>query len=82
MWKWLSPLLISFTIAACLSPSEPTPEGLWAVSADGQTASVRAWCFLNDNEPDPPDWQLSGKPYLIKQLSWYLRNPLQNFGRT
>ena len=95
MWKWLSPLLISFTIAACLSPSEPTPEGVWVVSADGQTASVSgrveqliwkklnpAWWFLNDNEPDPPDWQLSGKPYLIKQLSWYLRNPLQNFGRT
>jgi hypothetical protein len=40
MWKWLSPLLISFTIAACLSPSEPTPEGVWVVSADGQTASV------------------------------------------
>jgi hypothetical protein len=22
-----------------------------------------------------------GKPYVIRQLSWYLRNPLQNFGK-
>ena len=38
------------------------------------------WWFLNDDEPDPPDWQLPGKSYLIRQLSWYARNPLQNFG--
>jgi hypothetical protein len=87
-------LLAFFTIAACLSPGEPAQQGTWAVSADGQIASVSGrvaqpiwkklnpvWWFLNDNEPDPPDWQLPGKPYLIRQLSWYLRNPLQNFGR-
>jgi hypothetical protein len=64
------------------------------VSADGQTASVTGrtkqpiwnkinpvWWFLNDVEPDPPDWQLPGQPYLIRQISWYVRNPLQNFGR-
>ena len=79
---------------ACLTRTEPSPPGTWAVSADGQTASVTGrvtqpvwkklnpvWWFLNDDEPDPPDWQLPGKPYLIRQLSWYVRNPLQNFGR-
>jgi hypothetical protein len=25
--------------------------------------------------------QLPGKPFIIRQLSWYLRNPLQNFGK-
>lgn len=39
------------------------------------------WWFLNDDEPDPPEWQLPGKPFVIRQLSWYLRNPLQNFGK-
>jgi hypothetical protein len=39
------------------------------------------WWFLNDDEPDPPDWQLPGKPFVIRQLSWYLRNPLHNFGK-
>ena len=39
------------------------------------------WWFLNDDEPDPPDWQLPGKPFIIRQLSWYLRNPLHNFGK-
>jgi hypothetical protein len=95
MWGWLFlPLLGLLTIAACL-PSEPPPtQGTWVISADDQTASVSGriaqpiwkklnpvWWLLNDNEPDPPDWQLPGKPYLIRQLSWYLRNPLQNFGR-
>jgi hypothetical protein len=37
--------------------------------------------LLNDDEPDPPDWQLPGKPFIIRQLSWYLRNPLHNFGK-
>jgi hypothetical protein len=39
------------------------------------------WWLLNDDEPDPPDWQLPGKPYVIRQLSWYARNPFQNFGK-
>jgi hypothetical protein len=39
------------------------------------------WWFLNDDEPDPPSWQLPGKPYLVRQLSWYARNPLHNFGK-
>jgi hypothetical protein len=91
-WVVLS-LLVLFSIAACL-PSDPLPQGAWVMSADDQIASVSGrvvqplwkklnpvWWLLNENEPDPPDWQLPGKPYLIRQLSWYLRNPLQNFGR-
>jgi len=39
------------------------------------------WWFLNDDEPDPPEWQLPGKPFVLRQLSWYLRNPLHNFGK-
>jgi hypothetical protein len=94
MSKWLLSLLVLFTIAACLAPAEPTPPGTWVLGADDQTASVSGrvelpiwkklnpvWWFLNDYEPDPPDWQLPGKPFLIRQLSWYARNPLQNFGR-
>ena len=94
MRKWLLSSLVLLAIAACLSPSEPTPRGTWVVSDDGGTASVSGrrqqpawkklnpvWWFLNDDEPDPPDWQLPGKPYLIRQLSWYVRNPMQNFGR-
>ena len=94
MLKWLLSSLVLFTIAACLAPEQTTPKGVWVVSADDQTASVSGrvtqqiwkklnpvWWFLNDDEPDPPDWQLPGKPYLIRQLSWYARNPLQNFGK-
>src|SRR5262245_11840247 len=94
MSKWLLSLLLLLSVAACLTSSESLPNGTWVVSADGQTASVNGrversiwkklnpvWWLLNDDEPDPPDWQLPGKPYLIRQLSWYLRNPLQNFGR-
>lgn len=32
------------------------------------------WWFGNDREPDPPPWYTGGR------FSWYLRNPLQNFG--
>jgi hypothetical protein len=94
MFKWPLGLLLLSAIAACLSPEETRPKGIWVASADAQTASVSGrmtqpvwkklnpvWWFLNDDEPDPPDWQLPGKPYLIRQLSWYARNPLQNFGR-
>jgi hypothetical protein len=94
MSKWLPFLLVLFAIAACFSPGRPSPREIWAVSGDGQTASVTGrveqpiykklnpiWWFLNDDEPDPPDWHLSGKPYLVRQLSWYKRNPLQNFGK-
>jgi hypothetical protein len=94
MWKWLFSLLLLLSIAACFTPAQPAPTVSWVISADGQTASVSGrealpiwrklnpvWWFLNDDEPDPPDWQLPGKPYLIRQLSWYARNPLQNFGK-
>jgi hypothetical protein len=94
MSKWLLSLPVLCTIAIWLTPEQITPRGTWVASADAQTASVSGrvaqptwkklnpvWWFLNDDEPDPPDWQLPGKPYLIRQLSWYARNPLQNFGR-
>jgi hypothetical protein len=94
MSKWLLSLPVLCTIAIWLTPEQATPKGTWVASADAQTASVSGrvaqptwkklnpvWWLLNDDEPDPPDWQLPGKPYLIRQLSWYARNPLQNFGR-
>jgi hypothetical protein len=94
MSKGLLVLLVVFAIVACLSPRQPTSSETWIVSDDGQIASVTGrveqpiwkklnpvWWFLNEDEPDPPEWQLPGKPYLIRQLSWYARNPLQNFGK-
>ena len=94
MSKWLLSLPVLCTIAIWLTPEQAAPKGTWVASADAQTASVSGrvaqptwkklnpvWWFLNDDEPDPPDWQLPGKPYLIRQLSWYARNPLQKFGR-
>jgi hypothetical protein len=92
MSKWLIVLLLWCMVASCLVPERISGE-TWVISADLQAASVSGrieqpiwtklnpvWWFLNDDEPDPPDWQLPGKPYLIRQLSWYARNPLQNFG--
>ena len=92
MSKWLLCLFLWCLVAFNLAP-ERTPRETWIISADLQTASVSGrveqsiwnklnplWWFLNDDEPDPPGWQLPGKPYLIRQLSWYGRNPLQNFG--
>src|SRR5947208_8032655 len=92
MPKWLFLLPMWCMGASYLAP-ERIPGETWIISADHQTASVSGrveqpiwnklnpvWWFLNDDEPDPPDWQLPGKPYLIRQLSWYARNPFQNFG--
>jgi hypothetical protein len=93
MSKWLIPLLF-FSVLANFDSDRPAPSESWDVSADGQTASVTGrterpiwkklnpvWWFLNEDEPDPPEWQLPGKPYLVRQLSWYARNPFQNFGK-
>jgi hypothetical protein len=92
MSKWFLCLFLWCMVAFNLAP-ERTARETWIISADLQTASVSGrveqsiwnklnplWWFLNDDEPDPPFWQLPGKPYLIRQVSWYLRNPLQNFG--
>jgi hypothetical protein len=89
----LSPLLLCSVVIIWL-PDRPTVTETWIVSPDGRTASVSGrvrqsiwkrlnpvWWFLNVDEPDPPDWQLPGKPFIIRQLSWYLRNPLHNFGK-
>jgi hypothetical protein len=38
------------------------------------------WWLMNDAEPRPPDWYLPQRLPLLRLLSWYLRNPLQNFG--
>lgn len=94
MSRWLAFSILLFTVAACLAPDRQKPTETWEISADAETASVTGrvqqpiwkklnpvWWLLNDDEPDPPDWQLPGKPYLIRQLSWYARNPLQNFGK-
>jgi hypothetical protein len=94
MLKWFMPLLLFFSIVTISVPARPVSREAWIISPDGRTASVTGrvrqpiwkklnpvWWFLNDDEPDPPDWQLPGKPYIIRQLSWYVRNPLQNFGK-
>jgi len=87
-------LLLFYSIVTISLPVRPTPTETWAISPDGRTASVTGrvrqpiwiklnpvWWFLNDDEPDPPEWQLPGKPFVLRQLSWYLRNPLHNFGK-
>jgi hypothetical protein len=92
--KWLPLILLFWSLVTISGPERPRPPESWTISPDGQTASVSGriqqplfkklnplWWFLNDDEPDPPEWQLPGKPYLIRQLSWYARNPFQNFGR-
>ena len=94
MLKWFLSLLLFYSIVTISLPARPTPTETWIISPDGRTASVSGrvrqpiwirlnpvWWFLNDDEPDPPDWQLPGKPFIIRQLSWYLRNPLHNFGK-
>jgi hypothetical protein len=87
-------LLVMWSVLTNLGPERPLSSESWVVSSDGQTGSVTGrvqhsvwkkmsplWWFLNDDEPDPPEWQLPGKPFFIRQLSWYGRNPLQNFGK-
>ncbi len=39
------------------------------------------WWFGNDEEPDPPDWYKPGQLKFWRYISWYMRNPLMNFGR-
>jgi hypothetical protein len=93
--KWVFPSLLFFSVIMVgLGPMRLPSTESWIISSDGQSASISGripqpiwnklnpvWWFLNDDEPDPPDWQLPGKPYLLRQLSWYVRNPLQNFGK-
>jgi len=94
MWKWFIALSLFFSILAICAPASSVSRETWIISSDGQTASVRGrvkqplwkklnpiWWLLNDEEPDPPDWQLPGKPFIVRQLSWYARNPFQNFGK-
>jgi len=38
------------------------------------------WWFMNDQEPNPPPWYLPRRNAPLRAISWYLRNPLQNFG--
>lgn len=94
MLKWFMPLLVVYSIVTISLHARQVSSETWIISNDGQAASVTGrvrqpfwiklnpiWWFLNDDEPDPPDWQLPGKPFIIRQVSWYLRNPLQNFGK-
>lgn len=37
------------------------------------------WWFMNDPEPNPPDWYLPGSSTWKRYLFWYIRNPLTNF---
>src|SRR5262249_2721855 len=79
--KWLLCLFLWCMVAFNLAPERARRE-TWIISPDLQTASVSGrveqsiwnkltplWWFLNDDEPDPPFWQLPGKPYLVRQLS-------------
>ena len=38
------------------------------------------WWILNEYEPMPPDWYHPGQHFLLRLLSWYVRNPFQNAG--
>ena len=92
--KWFMPLLLVYSVVTISVHARQVSRETWVISSDGQAAFVTGrvrqplwiklnpiWWFLNDDEPDPPDWQLRGKPFIIRQLSWYLRNPLHNFGK-
>ena len=94
MLKWFMVFLLFCLVVSISVPARPAAIETWIIGPDGRTASVTGrvsqpiwkklnpvWWFLNDDEPDPPDWQLPGKPFIIRQLSWYLRNPLHNFGK-
>lgn len=39
------------------------------------------WWFMNDDDPSAPGWYMIDKPQWIRNVAWYMRNPLQNFGR-
>jgi hypothetical protein len=93
MLKWFISLLLIYSIVTISLHTPPVSKETWIISPDGRTASVTGrvrqpiwiklnliWWFLNDDESDPPDWQLPGKPFIIRQLSWYMRNPLHNLG--
>jgi hypothetical protein len=38
------------------------------------------WWFLNECESTPPVWYNPKQNFLLRLLSWYLRNPFQNAG--
>lgn len=70
--------------------SETYMDEQWKVSDDGRTATVTGrrrrdhkwsfkWFWQNDLEPEPPFDYLPDDKH--RQLKWYVRNPLQNFGR-
>lgn len=67
---------------------------IWTESADGRSATVTGrepqpwrkkinpiWWFLNDEEPMAGPEYLAGLPDWLRVAGWYLRNPLQNFGK-
>jgi hypothetical protein len=83
MLKWFISLLLIYSIVTISLHTPPVSKETWIISPDGRTASVTGrvrqpiwiklnliWWFLNDDESDPPDWQLPGKPFIIRQLSW------------
>lgn len=66
----------------------------WTHSEDRRSATVTGrerqplrrklnplWWFANDEEPLPPADLYAGQPHWLRVLRWYLRNPLQNFGK-
>lgn len=76
-------------------PREQPREAVIPVSAYGPYETVRVfgrtpiawywkinpvWWFLNDEDPYPNDWHKPHSPEWWRILSWYIRNPLHNFG--
>lgn len=66
----------------------------WTHSPDDASATVSGrvlqpwykkinpiWWFLNDEEPTPPADYKPASAQWWRMISWYLRNPLQNFGK-
>jgi hypothetical protein len=84
---------IALIIAIVMIASTASAE-TWTVSPDGTRATVTGrtlvspalkanplWWFENDVDPVPPAWYEPGVAQNTRVVDWYLRNPLQNFGR-
>lgn len=87
--------LLICIIACIFQPNSPTVEQLTSLNVkDGiETVEITGrrkfpiwkklnivWWFLNEAEPNAPDWYHPGQNTLVRHLSWYARNTFQNAG--